>query len=134
MAKARGLPNGRLLSIPHAVYDTKKYTNLSNAAIRLLYDLARQYNGYCNGSMCASFKLLAARGWKSKSSLERATRELLAAGFIEVTRQGGRHKATLYGFTWHQIDECKNKSGVHKLDVRPTKFAAGTWKDGHSGN
>ena len=129
MAKSRGLPNGRLLSIPHAVYDTDKYAALPNAAIRLLYDLARQYNGFNNGSQCASFKLLKNRGWQSKSNLERATRLLLDAGFIEITRQGGRHRATLYGFTWHPIHECKDKQGQHKLDARPTKLAAGTWKD-----
>ena len=130
MSKSRGLlPNGRLLSIPHAVYDTKKYAALPHAAIRLLYDLARQFNGYNNGAQCASFQMLKNRGWTSKAGLERATRKLLEAGFIEITRQGGRHRATLYGFTWHEIHECKDRKGHHKLDARPTRLAAGTWKD-----
>lgn len=129
MAKARGLPNGRLLSIPHAVYDTRKYSMLSNAAIRLLYDLARQYNGFNNGAQCASIKILRQRGWRSSSNLRRAISELLDAGFIEITRQGGRHKATLYGFTWHAFDEIKDKAGKHKLDTKPTRKAAGTWHD-----
>ena len=94
MPKSRGLPNGRLLSIPHAVYDTKKYASLSNA-----------------------------------SNLHRALQELLQAQFLICTRKGGKNQASLFAFTWHAINECKNSNGYHKLDVSPSKRAPGGWHD-----
>ncbi|SET67573.1 hypothetical protein SAMN05216412_11249 [Nitrosospira multiformis] len=35
------------------------------------------------------------RGWKSKDTLNKALKELLAGHWLKVTGQGGRHKATL---------------------------------------
>ena len=41
-------------------------------------------------------------------------------GFIIITRQGGRNRASLFAITWKEIDECKGK-----LDIDPTKFQPG---------
>ena len=128
--KSRLLPNGRFLSIPHAVVDTAKFRNLSPWAVHLLVDLTRQHNGFNNGSLAALWSQMKERGWKSKGTLHRATLELVEAGFIEQTQQGGRHRPNLYALTWHPIDEIKDSTTrTHKLDVRPTKRASGLWHD-----
>lgn len=49
------------------------------------------------------------KGWRSKATLAKALRELCKQEFLVVTRQGGRHKATLYGLTWFTIDHCRGK-------------------------
>ena len=121
-AKARR-EGGNFMAIPHAVLDRTNYLALSWPAKGLLNDLARQYNGYNNGDLTAAWRLMAKRGWKSKETLQRALRELLANGLIELTRQGGRNACSLYAVTWAAIDECKGK-----LDYGPTRVASGLWK------
>jgi hypothetical protein len=86
-------------------------------------DLLAQYKGDNNGDLCAAWTLMQPRGWKSKDTLSKALKELLAGDWLEVTRQGGRHKATLYGLTFYAIDDCKGK-----LDVKATGSPRGTWK------
>ena len=134
MAKSKGngrlLPRGGFFSLPHAVIDGEKYARLSGWSIRLLVDLCRQYNGHNNGDLCAAWSVMRKRGWRSPGTLHSATRELLEAGFIEQTQQGGRHRPNLYALTWHPIDECKDSATrMHKLDVKPTRTASGLWHD-----
>ena len=133
MAKSNGkgrlLPNGRFLSIPHAVTDTEKFARLSSWSIRLLVDLCRQYNGHNNGDLCSAWSVMKKRGWRSRGTLNRSIQELLEFGFIELTRQGGRNQPNLYALSWHAVDECKDGARMHKLDVKPTRTASGLWHD-----
>jgi hypothetical protein len=99
------------------------YNSLSHTATRLLFEFARQYNGHNNGDLCAAWKLMHVRGWRSRDTLDRAKRELLDHGLILLTRQGGRRKANLYALTWRAIDECKGK-----LDIGPTRVPPGDWQ------
>ncbi|MCL1483659.1 MULTISPECIES: hypothetical protein [unclassified Marinobacter] len=108
--------NGRFLAIPHSVLNSDAYRGLKGWGVRLLVDIAGQYNGKNNGDLCAAMTVMEPRGWKSNSSLGTALSALLAAGLIEQTRQGGRNRCSLYAVTWHSIDDCGGK-----LDVRPTK-------------
>jgi hypothetical protein len=62
-------------------------------------------------------------GWHSQGSVHKALTELLALGFIEQTRQGGKNQCSLYAVTWLAIDDCKGK-----LDVNPTRVASNLWK------
>jgi hypothetical protein len=87
-------------------------------------DLFGQFTGHNNGALCAAWTLMQQRGWKSKETLARALLELREKGWIEVTRQGGRRKATLHAVTWLHIDECEGK----QLDVHPTSRASNTWR------
>ncbi|MGH8320467.1 MAG: hypothetical protein ACRESI_00785 [Gammaproteobacteria bacterium] len=66
---------------------------------------------------------MSKRGWKSKDQLNKALRELLTAGWIMLTRQGGKNQCSLYGITFQAIDECKGK-----LEVPVTTTAPGWWK------
>lgn len=116
-AKATG-KNGKatFLALPHSVLNSEAYSGLKPRAVKLLVDVASQYNGKNNGDLCAAMTVLEAKGWKSNSSIEIALKELIEAGLIDNTRQGGRNRCSLYAVTWHPIDECGGK-----LDIKPAK-------------
>lgn len=96
---------------------------LSHAAAHLLDNLAAQYNGSNNGDLSAAPKTMALFGWRSNSTIKKSLNELIAMGFIEKTRQGGRNKCSLYAITWQAIDDCKGK-----LDVNATIVPSNLWQ------
>lgn len=120
---------------PHHIFraDTKHSkpspaSILSHMAAHLLDNLVAQYNGNNNGDLSAAPKIMKLYGWTSQGSVYAALTELLAQGFIEQTRQGGRNKCSLYALTWIAMDECGGK-----LDVPPTKVASNLWKPENKG-
>ncbi len=115
--------SGSFLQLPHAVLSSVAFLGLSAQAVKLLLDIAIQYRGNNNGDLGASWTVMRKRGWKSRDTLDKALCALLQGGLIEKTRQGGRHKCSLYALTWKAIDECKGK-----LDVGATKVASGAWR------
>ncbi|GAA0707927.1 hypothetical protein [Dokdonella soli] len=115
--------DGWFFRFPVEVLDSPRYCGLSFKARALLLDMGAQYRGHNNGDLAAPWSRMKGRGWKSKDTLQRALRELLAAGMIEQTRQGGLHAPTLYAVTWLPIDECGGK-----LDVRANLVPSNTWK------
>jgi len=129
-AKAKG--RNRKVSyvgFPRALINTRKYRSLSAHAVKLLLDLGSQYNGFNNGDLCLAWTLMVKVNWKSRSTLYKARKELIDVGFIMLTRQGGKNRASLYAITWNKIDQCKGK-----LDVSPTKIAPGYWFDTYKEN
>lgn len=115
--------SGSFLALPHAILNCPNYLVLSAQARMLLFDVAVQFKGGNNGDLCAAWKLMRARGWRSRDTLGKALAELRQYGLIEMTRQGGLHKTSLYALTWLPIDECNGK-----LDVPPTHVASGLWR------
>jgi hypothetical protein len=118
---ARGrAKKGRFAGIPHSVMESESYYLSSGNALKLLLELAKQYNGYNNGDLSAAFSVLKSRGWRSKKTLARCLAELIERELIVRTREGwfsnpgGR--CALYGLTWLRIDECDGKD----LEVGPT--------------
>ena len=112
---------GQHMRLPYEVIDSPDYINLSPSSTKLLVDIFRQHNGYNNGDLSASFKLMQARGWKSKSTLKRALDGLLESRLIIKTREGwfqGEHssRCALYAVTWLAIAECEGKD----LDLKPS--------------
>ncbi|MGZ8183061.1 MAG: hypothetical protein ACXWT1_13980 [Methylobacter sp.] len=101
---------------------------LSHMAAHLLDNLTAQFNGINNGDLSAAPKIMKLYGWNSQGSIHKALAELLALGFIEQTRQGGKNQCSLYALTWHPIDECNRK-----LDVNPTRMASNLWKPENAG-
>lgn len=114
---------GWFFRMPVAVLDSPAYCGLSFKARALLMDLGAQFRGSNNGDLAAPWSWMSKRGWKSKDTLQRALHELLAAGMIELTRQGGLHCPNLYAFTWLAIDECSGK-----LDTPATVVASNLWR------
>jgi hypothetical protein len=105
--------------IPRVVMECPDYINLSGSAIRLLVELAYSYKGGNNGDLCPAWTLMKERGFRSKATLTRVIKELVAAEMIMLTRQGQfiRNKAGFYALTWASIDECSGKY----LDESPTR-------------
>jgi hypothetical protein len=92
-------------------------------AAHMLDNLVAQFNGTNNGDLTAAPRITKLYGWTSQGSVHSALTELLATGFIEQTRQGGRNKCSLYALTWLAINECGGK-----LDVSPTRVPSNLWK------
>jgi len=115
-------PRGRRhAGVDLAVMNHPDYVGLSFSAKALLLEGARQYNSHNNGAISFSWAIMKHRGFRSKATLAKATRELLDAGMIQLTREGRFLNpggiCALYALTWHAIDECPGKS----LSVGPTR-------------
>ena len=117
------IESGGFIALPHCVLRSLAFCKLSAHATKLLIDLVSQYKGSNNGDFSAPYSTMQNRGWKSKGTLQRAINELLELGFIEKSRQGGRHLCTLYAVTFYAVDECKGK-----LDIMPTSKPTGLWR------
>jgi len=102
--------SGAILVIPHVVLNCAAYLSLSNRAIKLLFDIAMQYNTYNNGCLLASWKYMhGKRGWTSSDQLAKAKKELIAKGFLVQTVQGlFPNKASWYGLTWLALDHIRD--------------------------
>lgn len=122
--------SGGFLMVPHEVLRSPAYVSLSPSAVKLLVDIAGQFTGKNNGDLTACMATMKPKGWRSTSTLQRAKDELLRAGMIETTRQGGMNLGpTLYAVTWKPIDPCEDKRGNRRHDATPTKVASGLWRD-----
>lgn len=82
-------PNGAHARLYHNQLKKPAWIALSSSAIRLYVDLRLKLTSFNNGNIEAVFSELRHRGWKSKTTLHKALRELEALGFIEKTRMGG---------------------------------------------
>lgn len=116
---------GSFLALPHAVITNENYYDLTSSEVKLFIDLAAQYYGSNNGDFTAAWTVMKKKGWRSKETLFRARKGLVEKGFIVTTREGGRNRCTLYGLTFHPIDECKGK-----LDINSSNIPLGWWKTG----
>jgi len=119
MGRVKHKQKASFAGIPRVVMKCPDYTNLSGSAIRLLVELACAYKGGNNGDLSPAWTLMKERGFRSKATLTRAIKELVAAEMIMLTRQGQfiKNRAGLYALTWASIDECAGK----QLDESPTR-------------
>lgn len=130
--------DGLFAPLRYDIFTSEEFAALSAPAVKLLIDLYTQFTGYNNGDLSAAWKIMKKRGWNSRDTLCRALQGLLAAGFIEKTRQGGKNLCSLYAVTWLPIDECPIKSngmkfgGKSKLDVSPTRTPSHLWRKNKS--
>jgi hypothetical protein len=115
---------GGHIAVPFPVLNGLAYLNLNAHARMLLWDLAAQYRGNNNGDLCAAWKLMKPRGWKSEATLDKCKRALVEAGLIVETRKGARpNKCSLFALTWYALDECNGK-----LDISARSFSRGAYK------
>jgi hypothetical protein len=115
---------GGFFAIPHNVLNSIAYSKLSAYAVKLLIDIGSEYRGTNNGDLNATFNSLKKKNWHSKGTLNNAIKELKEFGFIEVSRQGGRNKCSLYALTFRPVNICKGK-----LDIKHTDKPSNLWKN-----
>lgn len=101
--------DGPILLIPHIVLNSEAYKTLSGNAVKLLNDIAMQYNLHNNGALLASFAHMSEkRGWTSADALSKAKKELMERELIIQTVQGQRpNKASWYGCGWWALDDFR---------------------------
>ncbi|HXI15017.1 MAG TPA: hypothetical protein VNM48_01505 [Chloroflexota bacterium] len=116
------------LRLPHFLLESAEFAALSNAAARLLLDLAKRYRGRNNGDISCPWSRLSKEGWSSENTVRRALHELLAAGFLICTRSPMRKRCGLYAITWEAVDECPGKM----LEVRPERVPSQLWRNRNS--
>ena len=108
-SRVKGRSNGSFMSVPHMILEHEQYAKLPMRAVKLLIDVYAQYRGKNNGDLCATWSMMKKRGWKSQDTLNKALNDLINQGWLVLTRQGGRHQASLYAVTFKGIDECGGK-------------------------
>lgn len=128
--KAQGRREGGFfIPLPIAVLQSENFKTMSPKGKLIFWALMAQIEvgkggARNNGNLCASPKMVKSPGLKSDATIHEGTKEVLARGFIEQTRQGGLHMGpNLYAFTFWPINECNGK-----LDCRATVVASGNWK------
>jgi len=125
--KQKGRGGASFVSIPHFVLESPQWGRMDAFALKLLWELARQYRGSNNGDLSATAEMLKDRSatWSSKDTLPKKLRYLEEQGWIIKTRQGGRHiGCNLYAVTWWPVDDC---GGKHHYQAE-TK-ASHAWKN-----
>jgi hypothetical protein len=116
------------MPMPLVTLRSERLAAISPKAVKLLLDLCSQWNGRNNGDLSAALSILRGRGWRSATTLSRATSELLTAGFIARTRLGGRHRCALFALTWLALSESDNVR--NKLDADLVRaFRRGAYLD-----
>ena len=107
--------------------DSDSFKALSFSARALLLELCFQYRGHNNGDLVVAHYVLKERGWKSRTTIEKARDELLKAGFIVTTRYGQRINpggcCSLFAITWLAVDEIPGKNLVVSPTIRPLRGA-----------
>lgn len=93
------------LRLPHYVITSEQWRALSGPAVKFVVELASAYNGRNNGDLSLTRRQALQRGWNSAGTRDRAASEASDAGFVVVTRHGGRNACTLYAITWEAIDD-----------------------------
>lgn len=122
--KATGRSAATFLGIPHYVFRSQEFGQLSGWELKLLIELAGKYTGFNNGDLSGAYSQLRDRGWGSTGTLWKALRGLLSAGWITRTRHGSRNRCALYAVTWWPIDACEGKW----LEVAAEKSPSNLWQ------
>lgn len=129
--KGRSRTGPPFIQLFRYMQDSPAWLALSPVARASWLEVARLYNGTNNGRLALSVADLAARLGKSDATAWRALKELVAAGFIEVVRQGywkpvaELRVATEYRLTCYRCDVTGDvpskaflrKSAVSKMNV-----------------
>lgn len=113
------------IQIPHFVLNSDQFAALPPNAVKLLFELARQYRGKNNGDLSAVFDQLKPRGWTSETTLAKHLKHLEQTGWILRTRLGGKYLGcSLYAITFWPIDDCNGKH-AYQAERKPSHL----WKN-----
>ena len=67
----------RFIPLPRRVLESPEFSMLSPTETKLIIDMLSMCNGKNNGDLCITFSMMKERGWKSKSSLEKAAKSMI---------------------------------------------------------
>jgi len=125
--KARGRRDlHTYVQFQHRMLTDRRLLSLSGRACHALLYLAGQYRGKNNGDLSIAWTVARAKGVRSNGSLRAGVMELLEAGFVIQTRQGGRNRCSLFALAWFGIDECGGKLDIPATPVPPNDWL---WKN-----
>lgn len=120
--KGKGRDGTQFVALPHTVLNSPAYLGLSYSARALLTDIALQFTGSNNGKLVVCDKAMAPRGWTSSTTIHKAKRELLGAGFLCETRKGMKpNKASWFAITWQSLD------WIPEMDITRAGFTRGAY-------
>lgn len=115
------------VGIVRSVFECPAFYKLSPFAHKLLFDLTGQYRGDNNGDLTAAWSQLSERGWRSRTTLYRAKKELIDAGFVYVTRKGRMpNTCELLALTWFPLDPSKKFDFDAMAGFRPKAYRDAT--------
>lgn len=113
-------PKERFVGIPFIVVTHKDFIDLGYPAAKLLVQATSQYNGRNNGKICFVWSQMKEIGWKSKTTLTAAKKELIDKELLIVSKYGGfkegKGVTQFYALTWQNVDEIIG----FKMDIDPT--------------
>lgn len=117
--------SGPWLPMPLWFLGSRACAELSPHALKMLVDLCSQLrpNAVGNGDLSAAPSVMRPRGWTSNETRQAAIAELIAADLVCMTRQGGRHRCSLYAVTLWPMD-CD----FAKLDHGPGCYSVNDWR------
>ena len=120
------------IQIPHRILNSVAYKQLGAWACKLLIELVKKFNGKNNGDLSYPYSEMKNRGFNSSGTLSEAGKELEHYGLIQITKQPRKsgttfEKTKLVALTWLPINECKDYSGHHKLEVNASTVAYNQW-------
>lgn len=118
------IDGGSAFMVPYTLLRHPNLIRLSPHACKMLLDLSRQFTGFNNGYLSAAMAIMEPMGWRSEATIREAVAELEHYRIVTRTRQGGRNRCNLFGFTFRRIDEKPDKP----LDVRPSLTPSNEWK------
>lgn len=120
----KDIDGGSAFVIPYTLLRHPNMAKLSPYGHKLLLDLGKQYTGFNNGYLCASWSLMKDQGWRSSATLYKTVLECEHYQFIVRTQRGGLNKPNLHGFTWRRIN---GKEG-RPLAIGPGFAPSDAWK------
>lgn len=123
-SRQKGRREGTHLGLPHYIVRSPEFRKLPPWPLKLLIELASDYNGFNNGNLSAAFSVLKERGWNSPGTLSDALKYLQEKRWIIRTRTGNKNRCALYAITWWAIDDCPGKH----LEIKPEATPRHSWK------
>jgi hypothetical protein len=124
-ATGRSLNKERFAMLPRSAQYTEAYRRLSFSARSFLLEIAALYMGENNGFLGLSARQAAERMNCTKDTANKASRELLDVGFLEVAYRGSyesklENRSNEYRLTWRRCDKTNALPSRAYLNWQPT--------------
>jgi len=98
---------GSYIAVPREVMRHANFSELSPKAAKLLMAIATGFIGTNNGQLIATYPIMKTFGFNSKDSVSTGLKELLAHGYLIVTRAQRKRDPAQYALSWYPIQPAK---------------------------